>query len=309
LIRPAPHAGRTRAGRPRAVYLGARQSPRFQTVKVVGYRSLVAHFPAAPAFGHRHRDHFAVDIQSNIEFAFHRCVGCFTSYSTNPRPLAPHSGRSMRLGTGSPGATREKETARTPLLSTSARDTQRCPAAIRSRQNLCPHIANIMKRSSGRLFYINLGDWTWWAWTITTVLLIVGLSGYSLAFVGAMAVTAGQGLVLLVRDRSLAAFSVQLRAAYLLLLLISYPPPMRWLYWLPTVGTFALIVFGYCLLARVLSLLPWNSGEAYTLARLRRTFFSAPNLDRVKTDAAATSCAGGLCTIEAQVPPSVPHGS
>jgi len=160
-----------------------------------------------------------------------------------------------------------------------------------------------MKRSSGRLFYINLGDWTWWAWTITTVLLVMGLSGYSLAFVGAMVVTAGQGLVLLVRDRSLVAFSVQLRAAYLLLLLISYPPPMRWLYWLPTVGTFALVVFGYCLMARVLSLLPWNGHEAYTVGRLRRTFLSAPNLDRVKTNLAATSCAGGLCTIKAQVAP------
>ena len=162
-----------------------------------------------------------------------------------------------------------------------------------------------MKRSSGRLFYVKPGDWTWWAWTITTVLLVVGLSGYSLAFVGAMVVTAGQGIVLLVRDRSLAAFSVQLRAAYLLLLLISYPPPMRWLYWLPTVGTFALVVFGYCLLARFLSLLPWNSQEAYTLGRLRRTFLSAPDLDRVKTNPAAASCAGGLCTIEAQVAPTV----
>src|SRR6476660_6381528 len=97
------------------------------------------------------------------------------------------------------------------------------------------------------IFYIKLDDWTWWAWTITTALLIVGLSGYSLAFIGAMAVTAGQGFILLVRDRSPAAFSVQLRVAYLLLLLLGYPPPMRWLYWLPTVGTFALVVFGYCL--------------------------------------------------------------
>jgi hypothetical protein len=164
-----------------------------------------------------------------------------------------------------------------------------------------------MKTGSRRLFYIKLDDWTWWAWAITTALLIVGLSGYSLAFIGAMAVTAGQRFILLVRDRSPAAFSVQLRVAYLLLLLIGYPPPMRWLYWLPTVGTFALIVFGYCLLARILSLLPWNSQEPYTLDRLRRTFFSAPDLDRVTTNPAAAGCAGGLCTIEAQVAPQVQH--
>lgn len=160
-----------------------------------------------------------------------------------------------------------------------------------------------MQRPSSRLFHIKLDDWTWWVWTITAVLLAIGLGGYTRAFIAAMAVTAGQGSVLLVRDRSPAAFSVQLRAAYLLLLLISYPPALRWLYWLPMVGTFALVIFGYCLLARVLSLLPWNNPEPYTLDRLRRTFLSAPDLERVKTNPAAVGCAGGLCTIEAQVAP------
>jgi hypothetical protein len=169
------------------------------------------------------------------------------------------------------------------------------------------HMTNIMKKGSRRQFYIELSDWTWWAWMITTALLFVGLAGYDVAFIGAMAVTASQGIIVLVRDRSLAAFSVQLRGAYLLLMLICYPPPMRWLYWLPTVGTFALIVFGYCFLARILSLFPWNSPETYSIARLRRTFFSAPDLDRVATSRTAAGCAGGLCTIEAQVPPAVPQ--
>lgn len=156
-----------------------------------------------------------------------------------------------------------------------------------------------------QIFYFKLDDWTWWAWVVTTVLLIIGLTAdVSLAFLGAMAVTAGQGIALFARDRSPTAFSVQLRVAYLLLLLLCYPPMMRWLYWLPAVGTVALVVFGYCLLARLLSLLPWNSSEPYTLARLRRTFLSAPDLQRVKTHSATIAgCAGGLCTIEAQVAP------
>ena len=174
---------------------------------------------------------------------------------------------------------------------------------IQARQNLHPHTASIMKKSSRRIFYIKPDDWTWWAWTITTALLVVGLSGYTPAFIGAMAMTGGQGLIMLGRDRRPAAFSVQLRAAYLLLLLLCYLPPLRWLYWLPTVGTFALIAFGYCLMARVLSLLPWNSREAYTLSRLQRTFLSAPDPGRVAANPAAAGCAGGLCTIEAQVAP------
>src|SRR5262245_28316567 len=140
----------------------------------------------------------------------------------------------------------------------------------------------------------------------TTVLLIAGLSGYSQAFIGATAVTAAHGLIVLARDRSPVAYSVQLRAAYLFLLLICFLSSMYWLYWLIAVGTFALNVFGYCFLTRVLSLLPWNNREAYTLDRLRRTFFSAPNLERVKENPRLAGCAGGLCTIEAQVAPPKP---
>lgn len=158
-----------------------------------------------------------------------------------------------------------------------------------------------MKNDSRRIFYINLNDWVWWAWTLTTVLLVAGLCGYDSALTGATVVTAAHGLMVLARDRSLVAYSVQLRAAYLLLLLICHLPSTRWLYWLITAGTLALIVFGYCFLTRVLSLLPWNSREAYTLDRLRRTFLSAPNLDRFAANPANAGRAGGLCTIEAQV--------
>jgi hypothetical protein len=160
-----------------------------------------------------------------------------------------------------------------------------------------------MRTASRRRFYINLGDWTWWAWAVTTALLIAGLSGYPSSFIAAMALTVVQGIIMLARDRDPRALSVQVRAGYLLLLVICYLPGMRWLYWLPTIGAFALTVVGYCLLVRVMSLLPWYSQEAYTLSRLQRTFFSAPDLDRVKAARAGAGCAGALCTIEAQIAP------
>lgn len=158
-----------------------------------------------------------------------------------------------------------------------------------------------MKTTSRQIFYFNLNDWVWWAWMLTIVLLVAGLCGYGSALAGATVVTAAHGLIVFVRDRSPVAYSVQLRAAYVLLLLICYLPYTLWLYWLIVVGTLALNVFGYCFLTRVLSLLPWNSDEAYTLDRLRRTFFSAPDLARVVTDPLAGGRAGGLCTIAAQV--------
>lgn len=154
-----------------------------------------------------------------------------------------------------------------------------------------------------RVLYIKPDDWTWWAWTLTTACLFVGLAGYRQAFLAAMAITLLQLAILLVRERSVAAFAVQLRVAYLLLLGVCYLPGMTWLYWLPAIGTLALVTVGYCLLARMLSLLPWNSAEPYTLNRLRRTFFSRPDLQRVPPAPQGATCAGGLCTIEAQIAP------
>jgi hypothetical protein len=109
-----------------------------------------------------------------------------------------------------------------------------------------------MKKGSRRLFYLNLNDWVWWAWTLTTVLLVAGLCGYSQAFIGAATVTAAHGLIVLVRDRSLVAYSVQLRAAYLLLLLIFISYTL--IVGLIAAGTLAPNIFGYCFLTRVLSL-------------------------------------------------------
>jgi len=160
-----------------------------------------------------------------------------------------------------------------------------------------------MKMPQMRIFYINPTDWTWWMWLVTTLCLVVGLAWSPAGFLVAMVLTAIQGLVLLVKQRSIQEFSIQLRIGYLALLVICFLPEMRWLYWLPTVGTFALVIFGYCLMARFLSLLPWNSREPYTLKRLRRTFFSSPDISRVERSPSEEGCAGGLCTIEAQVAP------
>jgi hypothetical protein len=152
-----------------------------------------------------------------------------------------------------------------------------------------------------RHFYILADDWTWWAWTLTATLLAIGLAGYPSAFIAAMAITALQSIAMLIREKSISAFPVQLRIAYLLLLAISFIPQMRWLYWLPTLGTFALVIFGYCLLARALYLLPWNRQESLSADMLRRTFMTRPDLSRVAVNPQTASCAGGLCTIEAQV--------
>ncbi len=164
-----------------------------------------------------------------------------------------------------------------------------------------------MQVPQARIFYLNPSDWTWWVWLATAILLTIGLLGVPIGFLVAIILTLVQTVVILSKERNVGAFPVQLRVAYLGLLIVCYLPAMRWLYWLPAVGTFALVIFGYCLMARCLSLLPWNSSESYSLNRLRRTFFSSPDLSRVPVSSSGTGCAGGMCTIEAQVIPPEPH--
>jgi len=77
------------------------------------------------------------------------------------------------------------------------------------------------------------------------------------------------------REGELAAFPVQVRAAYLALLVAGLYPPLGFIHWVQLVGTWAMVLVGYCPLARALSLLPWNRSQPLSAALVRRTFVSA----------------------------------
>lgn len=144
-------------------------------------------------------------------------------------------------------------------------------------------------------------EFTWWIWLATAVLLVIGLAGYPTAFLAAIGLTVAQTLFFIVRERSFRSSPVQTRVAYGVLLAICYVPGLRWLYWLPMIGTFALVLYGYCLMARFLSLLPWNRTEKITLGLLRHTFLSPPALGKTGQDLAQAGCPGGFCSIEVQL--------
>lgn len=117
---------------------------------------------------------------------------------------------------------------------------------------------------------------TWWVWLVTMLLLACGLAGQPAGFVGAITLSVAQSGWFVWQHRRLRPYPVQIRVAYTGLLLLCLTPLLRWLYWLPTVGTVALLLFGYCLMGRMLSLLPWNRQEAINLVLLRRTFLTPP---------------------------------
>lgn len=115
---------------------------------------------------------------------------------------------------------------------------------------------------------------SWWYWLATVVCLTAGVAGRPAGFLLAVGLTALQAVHFGVRERSLAAFPVQVRLAYLLLLLVALPPQHHWIYWIPTIGTWAQVLLGYCMMARMVSLLPWNREEPLSFDLLKRTFLS-----------------------------------
>ena len=142
---------------------------------------------------------------------------------------------------------------------------------------------------------------TWWVWALIAGLLALGVLGFSAGFIAAIVLSIAQTVIFIFKARSLRNFPVQIRIAYSLLLIVCYLPAMRWLYWLPTIGTFALILFGYCLAARVLSLMPWNRKEKLSLGLLGRTFLTPPVVGSIMQGLPSGDCSGSDCSREGRV--------
>jgi len=126
------------------------------------------------------------------------------------------------------------------------------------------------------MFMIEYRASSWWYWLVTVGLLTAGVSGWATGFQLAIGLTVIQLAHFGIREHSFTAFPIQVRVGYLLLLLVALPEPLQWIYWIPTIGTWAQVLFGYCTMARMVSLLPWNRQEAFSLDLLKRTFLSAP---------------------------------
>ncbi len=128
-----------------------------------------------------------------------------------------------------------------------------------------------------RLDLSALRDVSWWSWSVMAVLLsfsfavepwpIVAAIGWCAALV-AYDCWAAEG--------DLGAMSVQVRVGYLTMLLAGVLPGMRWLHVLQLVGAILRNLTGYCLLSRLLALLPWNHVEPLTLARTGRILVAVP---------------------------------
>lgn len=117
-------------------------------------------------------------------------------------------------------------------------------------------------------------DLGWWYWFLTVILLGAGLSEWPTGIFLAMVLCAVQIIHVTRLTQDITAFPVQVRIAYLAMLIAGLWTPLQWIHWMQLVGTTARVLIGYCLLARALSLAPWNRRLPLSLALINRTFFS-----------------------------------
>jgi hypothetical protein len=113
-------------------------------------------------------------------------------------------------------------------------------------------------------------------WQITALLLVSHFAGWLAGLPLAMALTLLQLGHFGWYRRDLLAFEVQVRAAYLALLLVGTLPGCWPLHVIQFIGVNAFLVADYCPLARLLALAPWNRRQPFTLALLRQAFLSPP---------------------------------
>ena len=109
---------------------------------------------------------------------------------------------------------------------------------------------------------------TWWYWVASAGLIGIWLLGFEMALEGALALTFVHAMHMSIASYP-GSFQTQIPIGYLLLLIAGMWEPLRVVHWAQLVGTITMVVVGYCPLARLLTLLPWNRDEPFSLNLLR----------------------------------------
>ena len=118
-------------------------------------------------------------------------------------------------------------------------------------------------------------DLAWRYWLLTVMLLAACLlAKWQEAIFLAIGLSVMQLVHFSWREQSWTSFPAQVRLAYLGLLLLGLWPFFGWVHWIQLIGTTARVTVGYCLLSRMLSLLPWNRIEPLSAGLVHRTFFT-----------------------------------
>ena len=119
---------------------------------------------------------------------------------------------------------------------------------------------------------IEHSELSWRYWFATACLLTAVINGYQIAFFLAIWLTLIQLMHFIIRENTITAYSVQLRFWYLLLLLLALLEPLHILAWSVFAATWIQLIFGYSMMERCVSLLPWNRKGKLTKKFILKTF-------------------------------------
>lgn len=113
-------------------------------------------------------------------------------------------------------------------------------------------------------------------WQLTALLLVIHFMQGPWALALAIALNVLQVVHVALRRRSVRALDVQVRVAYLGLLVLGTLPGLWPIHVVQFVGVNALLVADYCLLARLLTLLPWHRPRPLSVALVRDVLLTPP---------------------------------
>lgn len=101
-------------------------------------------------------------------------------------------------------------------------------------------------------------------WAVTAPLLVAGLSGVAWAPAAAVGLGVISVALYAAKLRSWRPYRLQVRLGFIAVVGLACAPGAAWLLWLPAVGTSTQVLFGYCPMARLLDLMPWNRSDTVT---------------------------------------------
>ncbi|MCU7932095.1 MAG: hypothetical protein KZQ90_14935 [Candidatus Thiodiazotropha sp. (ex Codakia rugifera)] len=113
-------------------------------------------------------------------------------------------------------------------------------------------------------------------WLLTNIFLAAGLLISPYVLYLAMGVTIVHSVHFLILQPGIILFPMQIRIGYLVLLTLGQVAFLGWIHWIQLLGTTALLTTGYCPLARVLSLAPWNRIRPLSWNLFVTTIFTPP---------------------------------
>jgi len=99
-------------------------------------------------------------------------------------------------------------------------------------------------------------------WAVTAPLLAANLYGVGWALPLALGLCAVSISHYLAKLGSARPYRVQVRLGFLAVAGLALAPGLARILWVPLLGTTAQLLFGYCPMARLLDLMPWNRRDA-----------------------------------------------